>query len=287
MISKKKKIGLILGSGALAKYCMQQLALKGYELVVVRLPCCGVKIINSVEYIDAKYEYIDKTFRILKEKKVYDIALIGYVERPQINISKVSIESQKILMNVFSTLTKGDGEIFKAVKNMFIDQNFKLVKVQDFLPELTLSSGRYGATSIEKKVLDYIDIGITLFLDYAKLDVGQSLIIQSGHCVGIETITGTDEMIKALINYRRRNSKKYKNDHSGGILIKGSKPDQILDIDSPVIGPNTIKLAKKARFKGIVVESQKVIVLNKDSLIDMLKRYNMFLVATKFLNKDF
>ena len=157
---------------------MEQLVLLGYELIVVRLPCSKVKIIKSIEYIDAKYEEIDKTFCVLKEKNVHDIALIGYVERPEINISKVSFGSQKILMNVFSTLKKGDGEIFKAVRNMFIEQNFKLVKVQDFLPELTLSSGSYGSTPIEKKVFDEIEKGLKFFLKYAKLDVGQSLIFR-------------------------------------------------------------------------------------------------------------
>ena len=287
MVIKKKKIGLIIGSGALANYCMEQLVLLGYELIVARLPCSKVKIIKSIDYIDVKYEEIDKTFFVLKEKNVHDIALIGYVERPEVNISKVSFEAQKILMSVFSTLTKGDGEIFKAVRNMFIEQDFKLVKVQDFLPELTLSSGCYGSTPIEKKVFDEIEAGLKFFLKYAKLDVGQSLILQAGHCVGMETITGTDEMIRAFISYGKRDAKISQNNYSGGILIKGSKPDQILDIDTPVIGPNTIKLAKKAQLKGLVIESDKVILLNKDLMIDMLRSFNMFLVATKFLNKDF
>ena len=284
MVVKKKKIGLIVGSGELANYCMEQLILLGYELIVVRLPCSKIKIIKNIDYIDAKYEEIDKTFNVLKEKNVHDIALIGYVERPEINIAKVSLGSQKILMNVFSMLTKGDGEIFVAVRNMLIEQNFKLVKVQDFLPELTLSSGSYGTIPIDKQVLDEIEGGLKLFLKYAKLDIGQSLILQGGHCLGIETITGTDEMIKALINYKKKNTKQSQKNYSEGILIKGSKPDQILHIDTPVIGPNTIKLAKKAQLKGLVIESHKVILLNKDLLLDMLRDYNMFLVATRFLN---
>ena len=279
---KKKKIGLIVGSGELANYCMEQLILLGYELIVVRLPCSKIKIIKNIDYIDAKYEEIDKTFDVLKEKNIHDIALIGYVERPEINIAKVSLGSQKILMNVFSMLTKGDGEIFVAVRNMFIEQNFKLVKVQDFLPELTLSSGSYGTIPRDKQFLDEIEGGLKLFLKYAKLDIGQSLILQGGHCLGIETITGTDEMIKALINYKKKNARQSQKNYSEGILIKGSKPDQILHIDTPVIGPNTIKLAKKAQLKGLVIESDKVILLNKDLLIDMLRSYNMFLVATKF-----
>ena len=284
MVVKKKKIGLIVGSGELANYCMEHLILLGYELIVVRLPCSKIKIIKNIDYIDAKYEEIDKTFDVLKEKNVHEIALIGYVERPEINIAKVSLGSQKILMNVFSMLTKGDGEIFVAVRKMLIEQNFKLVKVQDFLPELTLSSGSYGTIPIDKQVLDEIEGGLKLFLKYAKLDIGQSLILQGGHCLGIETITGTDEMIKALINYKKKNAKQYQKNCSEGILIKGSKPDQILHIDTPVIGPNTIKLAKKAQLKGLVIESHKVILLNKDLLLDMLRGYNMFLVATRFLN---
>ena len=284
MVTKKKKFGLIVGSGELAYYCMEQLILLGYELIVVRLPCSKIKIIKNIDYIDAKYEEIDKTFDELKEKNVYDIAVIGYIERPEINIAKVSLGAQKILMNVFSMLSKGDGEIFIAVRNMLIEQNFKLVKVQDFLTELTLSSGSYGSIPIDKQVFDEIDGGLKLFLKYAKLDVGQSLILQGGHCLGIETITGTDEMIKAVINYKKRNAKKSKKNYSEGILIKGSKPDQILHIDTPVIGPNTIELAKKAQLKGLVIESHKVILLNKDLLIDMLRSYNMFLVATRFLN---
>ena len=284
MVVKKKKIGLIVGSGELANYCMEHLILLGYELIVVRLPCSKIKIIKNIDYIDAKYEEIDKTFDLLKEKNVHDIALIGYVERPEINIAKVSLGSQKILMNVFSMLTKGDGEIFVAVRKMLIEQNFKLVKVQDLLPELTLSSGSYGTIPIDKQVLDEIEGGLKLFLKYAKLDIGQSLILQGGHCLGIETITGTDEMIKALINYKKKNAKQSQKNYSEGILIKGSKPDQILHIDTPVIGPNTIKLAKKAQLKGLVIESHKVILLNKDLLLDMLRGYNMFLVATRFLN---
>ena len=101
-------------------------------------------------------------------------------------------------MKVLPTLNKGDGTIFSAVKKMLIDQNFKLVKCQDLLPELTLSTGRYGYPIVGEKVLQEIKLGINIFLRYAQLDVGQSLIFQNGHCLGMETMTGTDEMIKTL-----------------------------------------------------------------------------------------
>ena len=284
---KKKKIGLIIGSGELATYCMEQLVLLGYETTIVRLPCSKVKIKKNLDRIDLKYEEINETFSLLKQRQINDIALIGYMERPEIDFSKVNYGSQILLSNVFSILNKGDGEIFSAVKQIFVDQDFTLVKVQDLLPELTLDSGIYGFSPIGKKVLKEIEEGVNIFLKYAKLDIGQSLIFQHGHCLALETITGTDEMIRAIINFRKRNNKRSKEILSGGILIKGSKPEQVLDIDTPVIGPDTIKLAKNAKLNGLVIESNKVILVNRDLIIDTLQKYNMFLASGKFVDKDF
>ena len=287
MVIKKKKIGLIIGSGELATYCMEQLVLLGYEITIVRLPCSKVKIKKNLDRIDLKYEEINETFSLLKQKQINDIALIGYMQRPEIDFSKVNYGSQIILSNVFSILKRGDGEIFSAVKRIFVDQDFKLVKVQDLLSELTLDSGIYGFSPIGKKVLKEIEEGVKIFLNYAKLDIGQSLIFQHGHCLGLETITGTDEMIRAIINFRKRKNKRSKEILSGGILIKGSKPEQVLDIDTPVIGPDTIKLAKNAKLNGLVIESNKVILVNRDLIIDTLQSYNMFLASSKFVDKDF
>jgi len=281
MVIKKKKIGLIIGSGKLATYCMEQLVLLGYETTIVRLPCSKVKIKKNLDHIALKYEEINEAFSLLKQRQINEIALIGYMERPDIDSSKVNYRSQILLSKVFSILNKGDGEIFSAIKQMFTDQNFTLVKVQDLLPELILDPGIYGSP-IGKKVLKEIEAGVKIFLNYAGLDIGQSLIFQNGHCLGLETITGTDEMIRSIINFRERNNKRPKEILSGGILIKGSKPDQVLDIDTPVIGPDTIKLAKNAKLNGLVIESNKVILVNRNLIIDTLHSYNMFLASIKF-----
>ncbi|MDA9702912.1 UDP-2,3-diacylglucosamine diphosphatase LpxI [Paracoccaceae bacterium] len=204
------------------------------------------------------------------------------MERPEIDFSKVNYGSRILLSKVISILNKGDGEIFSAVTQMFASQSFTLIKIQDLLPELTLDSGTYGSAPIGEKELKEIKAGVKFFLNYAALDIGQSLIFQNGHCLGLETITGTDEMIRSIINFRERNNKRPKEILSGGILIKGSKPDQVLDIDTPVIGPNKIKLAKNAKLNGLVIESNKVILVNRDLIIDTLQRCNMFLASIKF-----
>ncbi len=283
MTSKKKKIGLIIGSGDLAIYCVEKLVNLGHEIVVLRLPCSQIKIRRGIKKIDIRYEKIGEAFSYLKQNSISDIALIGYLERPVIDVLKASQKSQRILSKVVSTLNEGDGAIFAAVKKMLIDENFNMLKVQDLLPALTLPPGILGSSFEEIIRTHEIERGISTFLDYANLDVGQSIVFQGGHCLGMETLTGTDEMIKAVVNYRKSN---YGKSLSGGILIKGSKPKQILDIDTPVIGPNTIKLAHKAKLKGLVIESNKVILVDRDLIITLLESYNMFLFSTNFFKKN-
>ena len=266
---------------------MKQLVILGHEIVLLRLPCSKIKIENNIDYIDIKYEKIGEALSYLKLKRIYDIALIGYLERPVIDVLKASVESQRILLKVVPTLNQGDAAIFTSIKKMLVDESFNIVKIQDLLPELTLPSGTYGPSFEEKVKPHEIERGISIFHKYAKLDVGQSLVFQGGHCLGMETITGTDEMIKAIINYRKSNYGKSLEIISGGILIKGSKPKQSLDIDTPVIGPNTIRLAHKAKLTGLVIESNKVILVNKNLIIDLINAYNMFLFSTNFFNKNF
>ena len=282
----KKKIGLILGSGQLAGYCVKKLISIGHELVIVRLPCCQLKIKKNLDCFDMKYEEIDNMFDFLKREKITDLVLIGYVKRPYISLSNVTAASQKIINEIFSALNKGDEKIFKVIYQILIKQKFHVLKVQELIPELTVRSGRYGPSFKENQLNRNVKPGIIAFKKYSKLDVGQSLIFHNGHCLGMETITGTDEMIKALISYRRNKEKKTNDASVGGVLIKGSKPNQLLEIDTPVVGPDTIKLAKKANLEGIVIESKRVILFNKKVVFDLLENYKMFLVVINFLNKD-
>ena len=96
MISRKKKIGLIVGSGELATYCVEQLLLLGYEITVLRLPCSKLKLKKNINGIDIIYEEISTAFSFLKRNNVGDIALIGYMERPDIDILKASPNSHLI-----------------------------------------------------------------------------------------------------------------------------------------------------------------------------------------------
>ena len=70
---------------------------------------------------------------------------------------------------------------------------------------------------------------------------------------------------------------------TGGFLIKAPKFGQILEIDIPAIGPNTINLIKKAKLDGVVLQSSHVLIAEKQRVISLVRDYEMFLVVKNFL----
>ena len=106
MTSKKKKIGLIIGSGDLAIYCVEKLVNLGHEIVVLRLPCSQIKIRRGIKRIDIRYEKIGEAFSYLKQNSISDIALIGYLERPVIDVLKASQSRKEFYQKLSRLLTK-------------------------------------------------------------------------------------------------------------------------------------------------------------------------------------
>ena len=104
--SKKKKIGLIIGSGDLAIYCVEKLVNLGHEIVVLRLPCSQIKIRRGIKRIDIRYEKIGEAFSYLKQNSISDIALIGYLERPVIDVLKASQSRKEFYQKLSRLLTK-------------------------------------------------------------------------------------------------------------------------------------------------------------------------------------
>ena len=69
-MSDNETIGLVLGSGELAKSCIDLLSLKGFKLQIIKLPCSDINVNQDLKHWDLKYERIDEVFLRLKENKM-------------------------------------------------------------------------------------------------------------------------------------------------------------------------------------------------------------------------
>ena len=85
-------------------------------------------------------------------------------------------------------------------------------------------------------------------------DIGQGIVIENGLVLGIETLQGTNELLKFVA----KTASHLRLDSRGGIFVKRPKVNQNLRFDMPVIGPETIQLAFEAGLRGLVISPHSV-----------------------------
>ena len=111
-------------------------------------------------------------------------------------------------------------------------------------------------------------------------DIGQGVAIENGLVLGIETLQGTNELLKFVA----KTPAHLRKTNLSGIFVKRPKINQDLRVDMPVIGPETIRLACKAGLSGLVVSPLSVIVLDKDRCEQIAMANNFFILAEETAN---
>ena len=171
---------------------------------------------------------------------------------------------------------RGDDSLLRGVAKFFEGNGFHVLGAHELVEDIL---------ETEQKILSIknpsnhnirdTEAASNIFKNFSNLDLGQSIIISSGLCFGLENASGTDAMIEGYINFLRKESKHV--GHKGGIFFKASKGIQDRRFDLPTIGTQTIKLVSKAKLDGIVVESSNVIFIEKTKIIKLADSLGIFL----------
>mgnify|MGYP001163892936 FL=1 len=171
---------------------------------------------------------------------------------------------------------RGDDSFLRGVAKFFEGNGFHILGAHELAEDILETEQKI--LSIKKPSTCNIrdtKLAFNIFKNFSNLDLGQSIIISSGLCFGLENASGTDAMIEGYINFLRRKSAHSR--HKGGIFFKASKGIQDRRFDLPTIGTQTIKLVSKAKLDGIVVESSNVIFIEKTKIIKLADSLGIFL----------
>lgn len=90
----------------------------------------------------------------------------------------------------------------------------------------------------------------------ARLDIGQGCVVSRGTVLAVEAFEGTDAMLERAATFGAKDC----------IFAKTVKPNQDYRFDVPVIGERTMRKLAAADIKNVVVEADKVIVLEMDKV---------------------
>ena len=266
-------LGLIVGESSLPNFVINKLLRKNVEFLILDLTKSNIYKRYKNSY-SLKITELGKAISVLKKNNCKNVIFVGKVERPEISLLKFDRKALFYLPRLFSAFKKGDGNILKEIIKIFKENKLNVINSMKFTPELIFKDKSINKIKINNTDKISISKGVRIIKSLSKFDIGQSVVINNGYVLAIEGPEGTDETIKRSLYL----SKKYKLKNKS-ILIKFPKTNQDLRIDLPTIGFDTIKNCIKANIKGIAVKRSQNIILDKDKIINLVKKNNFFIIS--------
>ena len=265
-------LAIISGSGELP------LIIKGFykKAIYVKFNKSKTDIENKV--INCEFEKLGFLFDSLERSGIRRVVMAGAVARPKFDISKMDEYTLNLFPKLRSKLVQGDNELLSFIAGEFERKGYQILGASDAIRDLTVVPGFICGSSYEHLSRDILKADKVL-KTLSPEDVGQGIVIENGLVFGIETLQGTDELLKFV----SKTSAHLRVDGAGGIIVKRPKAYQDLRFDMPVVGPKTIDLACKAGLRGLVISPGSVMLLQKERCIEIAEANNFFILAEESL----
>src|SRR4051812_31977311 len=131
--------------------------------------------------------------------------------------------------------------------------------IDDQLATPGAMTGRLGTDD------EYLQHGIHIAREIARLDIGQGCVVRKGTVLAVEAFEGTDDML--------RRAGTFKTDES--LFVKTVKAKQDFRFDVPVFGLRTLETMHAAGLKAAALEAGKVIVLDKPAVLKQARAWDI------------
>ena len=261
-------IGLFLGEKRLPLKILKSLKKKKIKYFIIDLSKNNkFKKIKNCYFINiGKF---GKILELIKSKKCKKVLFAGNIIKPRISKLKLDLKGIYYIPRIIRASKIGDAAILKELINILSENKIRVIKLNTYNPELTISKGCITKLKPSEEDEFIIKKGIQILNRSNSFNHVQALVINKKKIVSFEKRKGTKDMLKSVRN----------NDLHNKLLIKMPKSKQDLRVDLPTIGLDTLKDCKKANIKGIVVKAGQNIFLDKYEGIKFANKNNIFVIA--------
>lgn len=204
--------------------------------------------------LQARFEQLGKLFTDLKAHGVDELCLAGAMRRVGFAQEHLDPETKALLPRLATAMGQGDDALLRSIVAIFEEQGFAIRGAHELRPDLVARAGDLCGHAIAPADAARARAVLAAI---GPLDVGQAAIAAQGQILGIETLQGTDALLRFVGETMPG---------SGGVLVKRAKPGQDLRVDMPAIGPETIALCAQAGLKGIELQADHVLLLDADAV---------------------
>ncbi len=263
------KLGIVAGGGELPMHVAAACKKAGREVFIV-----GLDGQADPDTLDAdvwiRLGEAGRGLELLREANVEELTFVGPVKRPSLRQLRPDARTARFLAKL-GAAALGDNSLLSAVASELEREGFRVIAPESVLDDLLAVEGQYGAHAPDEMALGDVARGIRVARALGALDIGQAVIVQQGHVLGVEAAEGTDRLIERCAGLRL--------DGEGGVLVKIAKPGQERRIDLPTIGTATVAAAAAAGLRGIAVEAGGALVVDPDRLAAAADEAGLFVIA--------
>jgi DUF1009 family protein len=175
------------------------------------------------------------------------------------------LKATKILLS----LKRRNAEtIFGAIAEEIQAIDIALLDARAFLDDQLASSGCMTGRKFPVE-RDYLDHGIQIARECARLDIGQGCVVRKGTVLAVEAFEGTDEML--------RRAGTFKTDDA--VFVKTVKARQDWRFDVPCFGARTLETMRDAHLTAAALEAGKVLILDKPAVLEQARAWGIHLLG--------
>ncbi len=150
--------------------------------------------------------------------------------------------------------------IFGAIAEEIEKLGVTLLDARAFIDHEMATAGNMSGVKLPTDQ-EYLDHGIHIAREMARLDVGQGCVVRKGTVLAVEAFEGTDAML--------RRAGTFKTDET--LFVKTVKGRQDFRFDVPVFGLRTLQTMQEAGIAAAALEAGKVIILEKPAVLKQAK----------------
>ena len=221
-----------------------------------------------------KLEKIGTLFAALQDAGIEQIVFAGTLTRPVFNPADFDSAMMSIAPRLVAAMQQGDDGLLRTVIAIFEEQGFQVVGVYDLLPDNVAQDSLCAGSEPGEAELKDAERAADILKAIAPLDIGQGCVVAGGQCLGIETVQGTDALLDYVAQSDARLRRGFK-----GVYVKAAKAGQDMRMDMPVIGETTIASVARAGLAGLVIESGRVMVLDREAVLKKVEKTGIFLIS--------
>jgi DUF1009 family protein len=158
--------------------------------------------------------------------------------------------------------------IFGAIAQEIEQLGVTLLDARSFIDGQMASAGPMTGRSFPIEA-EYLEHGIHVARECARLDIGQGCVVRKGTVLAVEAFEGTDEMLRRAGGFSTDQA----------LFVKTVKGRQDFRFDVPCFGRRTLETMREAQIRAAALEVNRVIILDKSAVLEQARDWGIHLLG--------